>query len=171
MSLRTRVEVLQKLRRHYQTAGQHYKRKLLDQAQQVLGYHRKSAIRVLGRPAVVRGPRIITGRPLTYEPDRLLPWLRPIWQATDYACGRRLVAMLPEWIPAYEQHERRLPGQVREKLLAASGRTLDRLLAPLRGPGAGRSLTRPGTLLRHQIPIRGSVWEEGKAGWLAACRT
>src|SRR5436309_10818326 len=59
-----------------------------------------------------------------------------------------------------------LPGDVREKLLAASGRTLDRLLEPLRGQGAGCSLTRPGTLLRHQIPIRGSVWEEGKAGWM-----
>src|SRR5881628_242245 len=59
-----------------------------------------------------------------------------------------------------------LPGEVREKLLMASGRTLDRLLEPLRGQGAGRSLTRPGTLLRQQIPIRGSVWEEGKAGWL-----
>ncbi len=80
----------------------------------MLGYHRKSAIRVLGRPAVVRGPRIVTGRPRSYEPGLLLPWLRPIWQATDYACGRRLVAMLPEWIPAYEQHERRLPGEVRE---------------------------------------------------------
>jgi hypothetical protein len=96
----------------------------------------------------------------------LLPWLRPIWQATDYACGRRLVAMLPEWIPAYEAHERRLPAEARDKLLGASARTLDRLLAPLRGPGAGRCLTRPGTILRHQIPIRGSVWEEGKAGWL-----
>jgi hypothetical protein len=74
--------------------------------------------------------------------------------------------MLPEWIPAYEQHERRLPGEVREKLLLASGRTLDRLLEPLRVQGARRSLTRPGTLLRQQIPIRGSVWEEGKAGWL-----
>jgi hypothetical protein len=74
--------------------------------------------------------------------------------------------MLPEWIPAYEQHERRLPGEVREKLLAISGRSLDRLLEPLRAQGAGRSLTRPGTLLRHLIPIRGSVWEEGKAGWL-----
>ena len=74
--------------------------------------------------------------------------------------------MLPEWIPAYEQHERRMPGEVREKLLLASGRTLDRLLEPLRGQGMGRSLTRPGTLLRQQIPIRGSLWEEGKAGWL-----
>jgi hypothetical protein len=74
--------------------------------------------------------------------------------------------MLPEWIPAYEQHERRVPGAVREKLLSASGRTLDRLLEPLRGQGAGRCLTRPGTLLRHQIPIRGSVWDDQNPGWL-----
>ena len=166
MSQATREEVLRKLRRRYQSAGLPHKRKLLDQAQELLGYHRKAAIRSLRAPTVERGPRIITGRPITYEPRLLLPWLRPIWQATDYACGRRLVAMLPEWIPAYEQHERRMPGEVREKLLASSGRTLDRLLQPLRARGSGRSLTRPGTLLRQQIPIRGSVWEEGKAGWL-----
>src|SRR5438874_13231579 len=163
---RTREEVLKKLRRRYESAGQEHKRKLLDQAQELLGYHRKAAIRALRAPEVVRSPQIITGRPVMYEPGLLLRWLRPIWAATDYACGRRLVAMLPEWIPAYEQHERRMPREVREKLLLASGRTLDRLLAPLRGHGAGRSLTRPGTLLRQQIPIRGSLWEEGKAGWL-----
>jgi hypothetical protein len=166
MSQRTRNEVLEKLRRRYQNAGAEHKRKLLDQAQELLGYHRKSAIRSLRAPAVERGPRILTGRPVRYQSERLLPWLRPIWQGTDYACGRRLVAMLPEWIPAYEQYERRLPGEVREHLLGASARTLDRLLEPLRGQAVGRSLTRPGTLLRQQIPVRGSVWEEGKAGWL-----
>jgi len=154
------------LRRRYERAGAEHKRKLLDQAQELLGYHRKAAIRSLRAPMVEPAPRMISGRPVSYEPRVLLPWLRPIWQATDYACGRRLAAMLPEWVPAYEQHERKMPGEVREKLLRASGRTLDRLLEPLRGQGAGRSLTRPGTLLRHQIPIRGSVWEEGKAGWL-----
>ena len=166
MSQWTRTEVLKKLRRRYGSAGAEHKRKLLDQAQELLGYHRKSAIRAMRVPRVVRGPWVITGRPVKYEPNLLVPWLRPIWQATDYACGQRLVAMLPEWIPAYEQYERRMPGEVREKLLLASGRTLDRLLEPLRGQGTGRSLTRPGTLLRQQIPIRGSVWEEGKAGWL-----
>ena len=166
MSQRTRTELLSKLRRRYRKAGLEYKHKLLDQAQEMLGYHRKAAIRALRASEISAGPRIITGRPTIYESKKLLPWLHPIWQGTDYACGRRLVAMLPEWIPAYEQHERRLPGEVREKLLAASGRTLDRLLEPLRARGAGRCLTRPGTLLRHQIPIRGSVWEEGKAGWL-----
>lgn len=166
MSQRTRTEILTKLRRRYQSAGAEHKKKLLDQAQELLGYHRKAAIRALCAAEWVRGPRIITGRPVLYEPGLLRRWLRPIWAASDYACGRRLVAMLPEWIPAYEQDERRLPEEVREKLLMASGRTLDRLLEPLRFERAGRSLTRPGTLLRQQIPIRGSLWEEGKAGWL-----
>ena len=168
MSQWTRKQVLEKLRQRYKRAGAEHKTKLIDQAVQLLGYHRKAAIRALGQAVVreVNGPVVLTGRPVKYEPNLLLPWLRPIWQASDYACGRRLVAMLPEWVPAYEQYEKRMPGEVREKLLLASGRTLDRLLQPLRAQGSGRSLTRPGTLLRQQIPIRGSLWEEGKAGWL-----
>jgi len=166
MSQETREQVMTKLRRRYASAGLEHKKKLLNQAQELMGYHRKSAIRALRAEPVERGPLIITGRPVSYEPGALLPFLRPIWQATEYACGRRLVAMLPEWLPAYEAHERKVPGEVREKLLAASGRTLDRLLAPMRLHGGGRCLTRPGTLLRQQIPIRGSVWEENRAGWL-----
>src|SRR5256714_14341855 len=103
----TRREVLVKLRRRYENAGQEHKRKLLDQAQELLGYHRKAAIRALRAPTVERGPRIITGRPATYEPGRLLPWLRPIWRARDYAGGRRLAALLREWIPAPERDEPR----------------------------------------------------------------
>ena len=79
-----------KLRRRYQSAGAEHKRKLLDQAQELLGYHRKAAIRALRAPTEVRGPRIVTGRPVMYEPAMLQRWLRPIWAATDYACGRRL---------------------------------------------------------------------------------
>lgn len=166
MSQNTRKEVLERLRRRYRTAGLEHKHKLLDQAEELLGYHRKSAIRALSAAPKAPVPWINSGRPVSYEPQVLLPWLRPIWQATDYACGRRLKAMLPEWIPAYEAHERRMPVEAREKLLSASARTLDRLLQPLRHQGQSRSLTRPGTLLRQQIPIRGSLWEEGKPGWL-----
>jgi hypothetical protein len=155
-----------KLRGRYRRAGMAYKSKLLDQAQELFGYHRKAAIRALGATPVAAGPRILTGRPVEYEPGVLVPWLRPIWEATDYACGIRLAAMMPEWVPAYEAHEQRMPEAVREQLMAASGRTLDRLLAPLRGKGIGRSLTRPGTILRQQIPIRGSFFEEDKAGWI-----
>jgi len=166
MSQETRKEVLAKMKRRYRTAGTPYKRKLLDQAQELFGYHRKAAIRALRAPTVESGPRILTGRPVEYEPSKLLPWLRPIWEATDYACGIRLAAMMPEWVPAFEAYEKRMPERVRERLMAASGRTLDRLLEPLRGQGAGRSLTRPGTILRQQIPIRGSLFEENKAGWI-----
>ena len=166
MSQKTRNEVLTKMKGRYLKAGIEYKRKLLDQAQELFGYHRKSAIRALRAPTVERGPRIVTGRPVEYESGILLPWLRRIWEATDYACGIRLAAMMPEWVPAFEAHEKRLPSVVRERLLEASGRTLDRLLTPLRYQGGGRSLTRPGTILRQQIPIRGSVFEENKAGWM-----
>ena len=87
MNQRTRRELLSKLRRRYRNAGAEYKHKLLDQAQEMLGYHRKAAIRALRAPELEPGPRIITGRPITYEPKKLLPWLRPIWQATDSGDG------------------------------------------------------------------------------------
>ena len=72
----TRIEVLEKLRRRYGTAGAEHKRKLLDEAVQLLGYHRKAAIRTLRRRVVERGPLILTGRPVKYEPSLLVPWLR-----------------------------------------------------------------------------------------------
>src|SRR5471032_1688035 len=50
MSHRTREEVLNQLRRRCLNAGAEHKRKLLDQAQELLGYHRKSAIRALRAP-------------------------------------------------------------------------------------------------------------------------
>jgi hypothetical protein len=99
MSQTTRKEILERLRGRYLRAGAKHKRKLLDQAQELLGYHRKSAVRALGAPEAEPVLWINAGRPVSYEPSVLLPWLRPIWQASDYACGRRLVAMLPEWIP------------------------------------------------------------------------
>ena len=162
----TRQEVLATLRRRDQGAGRPHRKKLIDQAVELVGYHRKSAIRALAAEEARGAAHANTGRPARYSAGLLTPWLRPIWQATDFACGRRLAAMLPEWIPAYEAHERRMPEEVRERLLVASARTLDRLLVPLRAQAGRRSLTRPGTLLRQQIPIRGSVWEEGKPGWL-----
>ena len=166
MSQKTRKEVLAKMKQRYLRAGKGYKKKLLDQAQELFGYHRKAAIRALRAPELEPAAGRVTGRPVEYEPGVLLPWLRPIWEATDYACGVRLAAMMAEWVPAFEEHEKRIPGAVRERLLSASGRTLERLLSPLRCRGLGRSLTRPGTILRQQIPIRGSLFEEEKAGWL-----
>lgn len=166
MSQQTKREVLARLRRSYAKAGAEYKRQLLDQAVALLGYHRKAAIRALrAQPPPVRAPAVLRGRPRDYEPARLLPVLKPIWFAALQPCGSRLAALLPEWLPAYEQDHRRLDPDLRASLLQVSGRTLDRLLIPLRVNLARRGGTRPGSLLRQSIPIRGG-WDEEGAGWL-----
>ena len=67
MNQTTRKQVLEKLRRRYKTAGAEHRRKLIDQAVQLLGYHRKAAIRGLCRQAVERGPLVLTGRPVKYQ--------------------------------------------------------------------------------------------------------
>lgn len=165
MSTTTKTEIMVKMRRRYLTAGLEHKGKLIDEAVCLFGYHRKAAIRALnGR--VARRLSIVTGRPREYEARELLPVLRKIWHAADYPCGRRLAAMLPDWVMGYEQYEKSVPERIKEPLLKASARTLDRLLRPLRAQKRRPNLTRPGSLLRQQIPIRGSIWEEGQAGWL-----
>lgn len=74
-------------------------------------------------------------------------------------------AALPEWLPAYEEDHRRLDADVRQALLQASRATLDRLLIPARVEHRRRATTRPGSLLRAQIPIR-TEWVENEPGFL-----
>jgi len=168
MSKETKDQVLARLRRRYVTAGLPHKAKLLDQAVELLGYHRKAAIRALRQSqaqARVQRISLVLGRPRTYHPERLLPILKPIWFSAFQPCGSRLHALLPEWVPAYEADHRRIHPDLRQCLLAASARTLERLIAPLRVGLARRGGTRPGSLLRQSIPIRGTWTEEGP-GWL-----
>jgi hypothetical protein len=91
--------------------------------------------------------------------------LKPIWFGAFQPCGTRLHALLPEWLPADEQDHRRIDSDVRQALLSASPRTLNRLLEPLRAAAQRRGGTRPGSLLRQSIPIRGEWTEEGP-GWM-----
>ncbi len=133
MSQLTRKEVLAKLQRHYQRAGAEYKTKLINQAVELFGYHRKAAIRALGRaPVLEPAAPFILGRPKEYDPEKLLGVLKPIWLAALQPCGKRLVAALPDWVAGYEQDQRRLDGDLRRSLLQASAATLDRLLRPAR---------------------------------------
>src|SRR5437867_3149757 len=110
MSKETKEQILARLRRRYLTGGLEHKSKLLDQAVELLGYHRKAAIRALG-PQVKQwyAPGVL-GRPRSYHPESLLPILKPIWFAAFQPCGSRLHALLPEWLPAYEEDHRRLDG-------------------------------------------------------------
>jgi hypothetical protein len=71
----------------------------------------------------------VIGRSREYSSEASLPVLKPIWFAAYQPCGKRLQALLPEWLPAYEQDHRRINSDVRQALLSASARTLDRMLA------------------------------------------
>ena len=76
---------------------------------------------------------------------------------------------MPEWVPAYEAYHRSIASGLRDQLLEASAATLDRLLRPCRiEEGKGRSGTKPGTMLRQSIPIRGGSWQESEPGWTEA---
>lgn len=168
MSQKTKQEVVAKRRRSHAKAGAQFKRQLLDPAVALLGYHRKAARRALRaqpslRPAA--GPALVPGRPREYDPHRLPPVLKPIWFAALPPGGTRRAALRPEGLPACELDHRRLEPDLRASVLAGSGRALDRLLAPRRVTRQRRGGTRPGSLLRQSIPIRGP-WDEEGAGWL-----
>jgi hypothetical protein len=165
MSQNTRQEVLVQMRRRYVRAGRKFKSQLVTELVELFGYHRKAALRALRlRPAVARGP-FARGRPREYHADQLLPPLKAIWLAALQPCGARLKACLPDWLPAYEADHRRLDPDVRQALLDASRATLDRLLIPARIAHRRRAATRPGSLLRAQIPIR-TEWTESGPGFL-----
>jgi len=87
----------------------------------------------------------------------------------NYLCGKRLVAIMPELIAKLEQFgELRLSPSSKEKLLRISATTVDRLLQPERRKQQlrRRAHTKPGTLLKHQIPIRTfAEWNEQQPGF------
>src|SRR5260221_3140965 len=133
------------------------------------GYHRKSALRLLQRPLPVPTARARPGPKLTYDPAVLLPVLKVILLASDQLCSKLLKAGLPEWLDHYERQHAPLPDAVKAKLLAISPAQIDRLLRPARVGQSkkGLSATRPGTLLRHQVPTRGGPADTCKPGTVA----
>jgi hypothetical protein len=170
MSEKTKEEVMLKLRSHYRNAGRKYREKLIDQAVGLMNYHRKSAIRALNaEPSLRRLGSRRGGRPRKYDVSSLLPVLKKIWLSAQQPCGKRLVAMLPDWVVGFEAYHRSLSGSVKEQLLEVSSATLDRMLAPVRAQHqASHRPTKPGNMLRESIPIRGGSWHENQAGWMEA---
>lgn len=78
-----------------------------------------------------------------------------VWEAAKRICAKRLVPFLPEFVPILEKcGHLSLKEEVRTHLLTMSPSTVDRLLAPIRyeGKTGGLRTTRPGALLKSQVP-------------------
>ena len=102
--------------------------------------------------------------------NEVLEVLKRIWMILDCICGKRLYAALPEVVPVLKRHlEIQVSPETQTKLLKISAATIDRLLGAERNKQAlkGRSGTKPGTLLKHQIPVRTfSEWNEDQPGFV-----
>lgn len=169
MSLSAKRECLTRIHGRYQRAGRAHKQRILDEFCATCDYHRKSALRLLNRPLAAGTVPKRSGPKRIYEPAELLPVLKIVWLASDQLCSKLLKAALPEWLEHYEDPKAPLAEGLKEKLMAISPAQIDRLLRPVRvgQPKKGLSATRPGTLLRHQVPTRGGPADTSKPGAVA----
>lgn len=181
LTMSERKSVVKVMAARYQRATKKQKGRMLDEFVALTGYNRWYAVWLLrGHGKVIR-----VGRRLRLEGDAcrslkrsrervydlsVVEALTQIWAILDCICGKRLVAILPEVIAVLEKHgEITLDGTTRQKLFAISAATIDRLLAPRRKRLAlrGRSGTKPGTLLKQQIPIRTfAEWDDAVPGFV-----
>jgi hypothetical protein len=164
----------------YRKGRKKVKQQILDEFCATTGYSRGYARFVLrnhGRQVWLAGKRRVVGdvhkrqqrlRPRVYDDD-VLKALVTLWELLNYLCGKRLVAIMPELIDKLEQFgELRLAAVIKEKLLRISASSIDRLLKTERRKHQlrARSHTKPGTLLKHQIPIRTfAEWDEQQPGF------
>jgi hypothetical protein len=158
VSHQAKWEYLKAIHARYRQAARPLKRQILDEFCQVSGYHRKYAIRLLngpppGRPRAQRrqrGPR--------YSPQ-VIRVLAAIWAAAGYPWSVRLKALLPLWLP-WARTRFGLAPALEQPLLALSPRQMDRRLQPHRRRLTKRlyGRTKPGTLLKHHIPLRTDRW-------------
>jgi hypothetical protein len=163
MSPQARREYLATIRPRYLQAARGAKARLLDEVCAATGYHRKYAIQLLAHPPASRRPR--RRRSARYL-SRTIDVLSAIWEAAGYPWSVRLTALVPLWLP-WAQRRFRIPPPVTRQLLAISPRTIDRRLQVRKRQHRRRlyGRTKPGTLLKHHIPIKTTHWDVTTPGF------
>ncbi|MEY4582976.1 MAG: hypothetical protein RL701_7679 [Pseudomonadota bacterium] len=149
-----RQELVQVLHDRYRCGTRSEKSRILSEFVAVSGYHRKHAIRVLSgaENPVERAAR--ASRPRLYD-EAVLQTLIVLWEASDRVCGKRLRPLLPILVTALERHGHlKLEVTLREKVLAMSASTIDRLLRRANGATTAGRRARTKPALRAQVPVR-----------------
>jgi hypothetical protein len=190
LTMRERHAIIRELAPAYRRAASKKERsRIIDQCVTITGYtrsHTAFALRYCGKAVVrvVGGQRIIfvpghakpmgasRQRACRYESPVLLEALTFFWSVSDGLCGKRLSSFIGATLPTLER-DGALPWLTKEPAVRGlleqiSPATIDRLLAGVKARTQlkGRSTTRPGTLLKHHIPIRTFAdWNEGTPGF------
>ena len=189
LTLEERRVVIRETSMRYNKERKKEKGKILDEFVHLTGYTRCYASYVLRtykekEKAVVYGKdgkRVVfvadrrkkdkekRTRERIYEEDVLGPLIY-LWHMSDYICGKRLKPYIKETLPQLKQFDEiNINEETEEKLLKMSPATIDRLLKKEKQKFnlKGRTLTKPGTLLKHSIPIRTFAdWNEHEPGFV-----
>jgi hypothetical protein len=171
MSPRSKREYVEAVHRRYKTAPRSVRTIILNELCATCGYNRKYAIRLLrGYKRFTKPKPRKRGKPSLYQREEILIPLKRIWLEANLPCSKRLRAILPLWLPGYATCFGEVSEEVTNALLKISPATIDRLLNPVRiqYQKRGRSTTKPGTLLRNQIPIQTNQWNESRPGFIEA---
>lgn len=168
MSQELKKEWLPKLQARYSRRSREGKSRMLDELCEDYRYERKYASKLLSGKLPVPSGRTHPGPERQY--DLIEPVVKAVWLTAEQPCGKRLVPILRQWLPYYEQRYGRLSSRQRKLIRQVSAATLDRLLGPARAEhvGRGRCGTKPGSLLRSEIPIRTGTWDLSRPGYLEA---
>jgi hypothetical protein len=147
------------MHQRYRQAARRARTPLLTEFCRVTGYHRKDALRLLNGPPPSRSRPPRRRRAPTYGP-RVIQVLAAIWAAAGYPWSIRLKALLPLWLP-WARPRYRLTPALERQLLALSPRQMDRRLQPRKRqlPDRRYGRTKPGTLLKHHIPVKTDRWD------------
>jgi hypothetical protein len=171
LTLAQRQAVSRQVAGRYRAAGKADKSKILDELCQTNGWHRDHARKVLRQalhPKPVGGKRKSSSR-VVYGRD-VVAALEVCWAVLGGPCGKRLAPFLSELVDRLRAvGELRISQQTRDLLVGMSAATVDRRLAGARQRLAlkGRVLTKPGSLLKNQIPVRTwSQWDEDHPGFV-----
>ena len=171
MSPRSKREYIEAVHRRYKEASRSERTIMLNEFCATCGYNRKYAIRLLkGFKRFTKPQPRKRGRPSFHNREEILTPLKRTWLEANLPCSKRLKAILPLWLPGYNQCFGKLTTEVNQALLTISPATIDRLLKPVRiqYQKRGRSTTKPGTLLKKQIPIQTTQWDESRPGFIEA---
>ena len=162
----SRMQYLQKIYQKYQRSNRKQKAELLNEFCENCDYNRKYAIRILNAPletAVIPGLR---DREAIYN-DTTLSILKAIWEAAGYPWSARLKALLPIWLP-WARKRFKITAETEHQLTTMGTATMDRRLKSEKCRIRKRiyGTTRPGTLLKHMIPIKTDSWNIRRPGFL-----